>query len=374
MHPRGPRDVFQFLFGGDFMGDGFLANAIRRNGRNCVLLGLGGLAFIAVLFCAEARYLHNFFHGPFPISQATLLGIHDPGARSDSFVTIQTDKTADTGFEESSTDYFITTHHPILMAKIGDRILLVKVSKGYEGTRFSGELTGIPSDVQTQVLQILEQRYPTLKGQFLPLLLDATGYRFNGYFAISAGILFGLGFIWFAGRGVQWMGRPETHPIWTKLGKYGPAKLIGSQLDAEFRSEGGGETFGNAHLTTTWLLHSHACNIEIIRMEDVVWAYLQVVKHYHSGIPTGKSHFVKVFDREGTSATISTKKKTAPELLQTLQRRAPWAVFGFSADIEQLWKKRRAEFLSSVDQRRGKTQTTNGATKSANDKKDLVPV
>jgi hypothetical protein len=109
-------------------------------------------------------------------------------------------------------------------------------------------------------------------------------------------------------------------------------------------------------------------------MEDVVWAYLQVVKHYHSGIPTGKSHFVKVFDREGTSATISTKKKTAPELLQTLQRRVPWAVYGFSADIEQLWKKRRAEFLSSVDQRRGKTQTTNGAKTPVGNKKDLVPV
>jgi hypothetical protein len=374
MHPRGPRDVFQFLFGGDFMGDGFLANAIRRNGRNCVLLGLGGFAFVAVLFCAEARYLHNFFHGPFPMSQATLLATHEPGTLNDSFVTIQTDKTADTRFEESSTDYFITTHHPILMAKIGDRILLVKVSKDTKGPQFSGELTDIPSDVRAQVLQVLEQRYPTLKGQFLPLLLDATGYRFNGYFAIPAGILFGLGFIWFAGRGVRWMCRPETHPIWKMLAKYGPAKLIGSQVDAEFRSEGGGETFGNAHLTTTWLVHSHAYNMEIVRMADVVWAYLQVVKHYHSGIPTGKSHFVKVFDREGTTATISTKKKTAPELLQTLQRRVPWAVYGFSADIEQLWKKRRAEFCSSVDQRRGKTQTTSGVMTPAGDKKDLVPV
>jgi hypothetical protein len=356
------------------MGEGLLGNRIRRNGRNCVLLGLGGLLFVVVFFCAEARYLHNFFHGPFPMSQATLLSIQDPATRSDSFVTIQSDETADTGFEESSTDYFITTHHPILMAKIGDHLLLVKVSKDTEAAQFSGELAGISSDVQTQVLQVLEQKYPGMKGQFLPLMLDATGYRFTGYFAIPAGILFGLGFIWFAGRGMLWLRRPETHPVWQKLGKYGPAKQIGSQVDAEFRSEGAGETFGNAHLTTTWLVDSHAYNIEIIRMADVVWAYLQVVRHYHSGIPTGKSHYVKVFDREGASTIISAKKKTAPDLLQSLQQRVPWAAYGFSADLEQLWKKRRPEFLSSVHQRKGKTQVANAPAKPASDKKDLVRV
>jgi hypothetical protein len=356
------------------MGEDLLGNAIRRNGRNCVLLGLGGLLFVVVLFCAEARYLHNFFHGPFPISQATLFSIQDPGRRSDSFVTIQSDETAATGFEESSTDYFITTHHAILMAKVGDRLLLVKVSKDTGATQFSGELTAVSSDVQSQVLQVLEQKYPDMKGRFLPLLLDATGYRFSGYFAIPAGILFALGFVWFAGRGMRWLGSPETHPVWQKLGKYGPAKQLGSQVDAEFRSEGGGETFGNAHLMTTWLVHSHAYNIEIIRMSDVVWAYLQVVRHYHSGIPTGKSHYVKVFDRGGASAIISAKKKTAPVLLQSLQRRVPWAVYGFSADLEQLWKKRRQEFLSSVDQRKGKDQVANAAAKPVSGKKDLVRV
>jgi hypothetical protein len=356
------------------MGDGFLGTAIRRTGRNRVLLGLSGFLVVVVIFCFARPYLYNFFHGPFPTDQATLLSMQDPDTRRQSFLTIQGDETFQTGFEETSTDYFVTTHHPLLAMKVGDRLLLVKAASDTEATKFSGEITSIPSDVRTDVLQVLQRKYPDMKDQFLPLMLDATNYRLGGYVGIPVGILFGLGFIWFAGRGMQWCRKPETHPVWRKLGKYGPAQQVGSQLDVEIRSEGGGETFGSTHLTTNWLAHSSRYNIEVIRTADLVWAYQQVVKHYHSGIPTGKSFFVKVFDRDGALILISSKKSAAPELLQSLQRRAPWAVFGFSAELEKVWKTRRAEFLSTVEQRKGKPAAAPSAAKPAADKKELVRV
>jgi hypothetical protein len=356
------------------MSDGFLGTGIRRAGRNCVLFGLGGLLVVAVSFFFTGRYFYNFFHGPFPTDQATLLSIQDPDARRECFLTIQGDETFETGFEETSTDYFITSHHPLLAVKVGDRLLLVKADKDTEATQFSGELTSIPSDVKSQVLQVLQKKYPDMKDQFLPLMLDSTNYRLGGYAGLAMGALFGLGLLWVAGRGTQWYLKPETHPVWRKLGKYGPAQQVGFQFDAEMRSEGGGETFGGTHLTTNWLAHSSGFNIEVIRIAEVVWAYQQVVKHYHSGIPTGKSFFVKVFDRDGASLQISTKKDTAPALLQSLQRRAPWAAFGFSADLEKLWKTRRAEFLSGVDQRKGKNPAAPSAAKPAADKKELVRV
>jgi hypothetical protein len=339
-----------------------------------MLIGLGGLVIIALLFWAEGRYFHNFFHGPFSIDRATLLSVQNPDARREAFVTVQGDETLETGFEESDTDYFITTHHPILAVQAGDRLLLVKVSKDTAATQFSGELTSIPSDVQSQVLSVLQERHPELKGRFLPVMLDATSYRFNGYAGIVAGALLGLALVWCFWKGLKWSAKPETHPVWKKLGKYGSAQQLGSQLDAELRSEGGGETFGTAHLTTSWLVLFSAYNIEVMRMADVVWAYPHVVKHYHSGIPTGKSHFVKVFDREGATTMISVKKNVAPNLLQSIQRRVPWAIYGFSADLEQMWKKRRAEFLVAVDQQKKRTQTSPTETKSATDKKELVRV
>jgi len=353
------------------MEEGFLAKAIRRTGRNGMLLGLGGLLVIALIFYAEGRYFHNFFHGPFAIDQATLVSIQNPDARRDSFVTIQGDETLQTGFVESNTDYIITKHYPILVLKVGDRLLLVKASKDTDATRFSGELTGIPSDVRSDVLAVLQEKHPELRDHFLPLMLDATNYRVNGYIGIVAGSLFGLALLWCVGKGMMWTTRPETHSVWKKLSKYGPAQQVGAQLDAELRAEGGGETFGSAHLTTNWLVHSSAFSLEVMRTTDLVWAYLQVVKHYHSGIPTGKSHFVKVFDRDGASATISTKKKIAPDFLQAIQRRAPWAIYSFSPELERMWKKRRAEFVLAVDQKK-KSQGSPSEAKSATDKRELV--
>src|ERR1700730_15117430 len=253
------------------MGEGFLGKELRRVGRNCILAGLGGLVIISVFFWAEGRYFFNFFHGPFPIDRATLLSIQDPNARRESFVTIRGDETLETGFEESNTDYIITTHHPILALKAGDRLLLVKVSRDTDATQFSGDLTGIPSDLRSQVLSVLQERHPELKGRFLPVMLDATSYRLNGYIGIAAGTLFGLALVWSFWKGLQSRAKPETHPIWKKLGKYGSAQPVGAQLDAELRSEGGGETFSAAHLTTNWLVHSSAFNIEVMRIADVVW-------------------------------------------------------------------------------------------------------
>jgi len=354
------------------MGEGFLGKAIKRAGRNCILIGAGGLLIVALVFWAEGRYFYNFSHGPFPVDRAQLLSNQNPDSRRESFVTIQVDETFTTGFEESSTDYFITTHHPFLAARIGDRLLLVKASKDSDATQLSGEIMNVPRDVQNQVLALLQRKHPETNGKFLPVMLDATNYRLNGYLGIAAGLLFGLGSLWCLGKGLKWSASPEAHPVWKKLALCGPAERIGSQLDAELRSEGGGEIFGNAHVTTNWLVHSSALDVHVSRMADVVWAYPQVVKHYHSGIPTGKSHFVKVFDRRGALMTISVKKNVGPNLLLALQRRVPWAIYGFTADLEQMWKKRRSEFLQAVDQQKKAIQSPSAASKPAVDKKELV--
>ena len=353
------------------MGDGFLEKAVRRAGRNCILIGTGGLLIIALLFWAERGYFYNFSHGPFRMDRATLLSLRNPDGRRESFVTILGDETQETGFEESSTDYFITTHHPILALSVGDRLLLVKASKDTTATKFSGEVTSIPDDLQTKVIAALEKKNPEIKGLFLPVMLDATNYRLNGYLGIAAGAVFGLALLWCLWKGLNWSARPETHPVWQKLSRYGPAQQMGMQVDAELRSEGGGESFGPAHVTTNWLVYSSAYEVNVMRMADVAWAYPQVVKHYHSGIPTGKSHFVKVFDRPGALMTISVKKNVGPNLLLALQRRAPWAIYGFAADLERMWKKQRPEFLQAVDQKK-KAQSSPSAAKPAIDKKDLV--
>ncbi len=85
---------------------------------------------------------------------------------------------------------------------------------------------------------------------------------------------------------------------------------------------------------------------------DVVWAYPKVTKHYHNGIPTGKTYSAIIRDSKGQSLEISGKKDSVPKLLESLQRRMPWVLVGFSKELEALWLKEKPKFFQLMEQRR----------------------
>jgi hypothetical protein len=95
----------------------------------------------------------------------------------------------------------------------------------------------------------------------------------------------------------------------------------------------------------------------VMATRDIVWAYPKVTKHYHNGIPTGKTYSAIIRDSKGQSLEISGKKDSVPKLLGSLQRRMPRAVIGYSKELEALWQKEKPKFFQLVEQRREKLAT-----------------
>jgi hypothetical protein len=60
---------------------------------------------------------------------------------------------------------------------------------------------------------------------------------------------------------------------------------------------------------------------DAVATQDIVWAYPKVTKHYHNGIPTGKTYSAMVRDSKGQSMKVSGKKDSVPKLLESLERR-----------------------------------------------------
>src|SRR5256886_16658542 len=87
---------------------------------------------------------------------------------------------------------------------------------------------------------------------------------------------------------------------------------------------------------------------------DVVWAYAKVTKHYHNGIPTGKSYSAIIRDSKGQSLEISGKKDSVPKLLESLQRRMARVLIGFSKELEAVWLKEKLKFLQLIEHRRAR--------------------
>ena len=91
---------------------------------------------------------------------------------------------------------------------------------------------------------------------------------------------------------------------------------------------------------------------DAIATEDIVWAYPKVTKHYHNGIPTVKTYSAMVRDSKGQSMEVSGKKDSVPKLLESLERRMPWILVGYTKELEALWQKQKPPFFQLMERRR----------------------
>ncbi len=100
-------------------------------------------------------------------------------------------------------------------------------------------------------------------------------------------------------------------------------------------------------------MQSALFHFNVLRVEDLLWAYKKVTKHSINLIPTGKT-YQAVVQAYGGAAELPGSQKKVDELLQEFAKRAPWAIVGFSAEIQQLWTKQNRDFCAAVEERRQK--------------------
>ena len=338
------------------MWDDFISRQIRRTNRNLLLLGVFMLAIIGAMLGATWRDAYNFAFGPFPIQTSELTGIANPDAPKRYFLKVQGQELFATGMREVDASNHDKVQAEIVALAVGNRLLLVKAPAGKHELHYSGTLQAIPADVQNGVARGAEKNPSAMKGTvLLPFMLNATGFRtFDNWLAALGGILIGGIGLFLASIAVRRMMQPDSHPLWSKLARYGSLQDVRMRIDSELRSEGGGEKFGAMQITTNWLIHAAAYKTDVMASRDIVWAYPKVTKHYHSGIPTGKTYSAILRDSKGQSVEVSGKKDSVPKLLESVQRRMPWVLIGYNKELEALWLKEKQKFFQMIEQRRAK--------------------
>jgi hypothetical protein len=310
---------------------------------------------------AQRRYLYNFFAGPLEINNQALAETTLPGGQTRYFVRVRGEDASDTGVQEIEQETeggtvrreTVTANYVLL--SVGKRLLVVKASPSAKGPVFEGGLGELPADVRSQVVAPLLKEYPNAEQAFLPLMLDATGFRNDGYIALAICIPAVLLAAWLGRKVMLRKNAPETHPIVRMASQYGPLADISQQLDAELR--GGVEKFGKAKVTSTWVLLPKPFGLQMCRIPDLIWAYKKVTRHYHSFIPTGKTYEVIMYDRWGKPLQMQTKQKKVDAVLKLLAERAPWAVFGYSDELNKTLQTNWAGFVHAVDAKRSKAAT-----------------
>jgi hypothetical protein len=328
-----------------------VAQTIARASRGRLIRAIIGIALVAVTLIAGYRYLYNFALGPFPADVDAIAAAGEPGDLLRYYLTIEGDKTYDTGFYlEKTTDGIVTGRSNYYALAVGDRLLLIETPLDRLRTSFTGYLELPRSDVAQQVIADIEARDQSLKGVFLPMQLTDDDFKGPGYgLLIVIPLLLGW-MIWTLVSALVWAGDHTRHPIARDLGRFGDAGLAISSIDAELAADH--QFIGLLHLTPTWLIKRGDGVLQATRHEDIVWIY-KVVKTYRAyGLPVGKRYTAVICDRYGKKIEIwKRQEEPVNQMLAAAAQRAPWAIMGYTAETEKAWRRSRDSVVARVDQR-----------------------
>jgi hypothetical protein len=340
------------------MWNGFVGKQISRSNRNLLTSNLALMAIPVALGVLGMRYWTNFFAGPAQLSPAALAAIPSEN-HPRNYVSITGEKPFDTGYQEitETKRRGVTTNSRIsanfILLRVGDKVLPIKAKpEDKAATQFTGELRPIHEDFKNQVLNEIFTKYPEEKGVFFPYMLDQTNdYPTMGYFGLVLGLpCLGLA-AWNLQKLTRRWGKPENHPLVKQFANRGDLATVTAQIDAEM-SDPATQKIGKITITPNWFFRPQAYGLDSLPLENLVWFYQKVTTHRTNGVPTGKTYSTVLHDRDGRNFEFSATEKQVDQVMNILYDKAPWAISGYSDEIQAMWRKQRSEMVATVDERR----------------------
>ncbi len=230
------------------MDSNFITDIIRRSNRNQLIIWGLSLVLVLVAIGLSLNQYYNLLAGPFQVDKEYIEGIEDVNHLDKFYVTVNGDRTIDTGFYETSTTNGIQTGKSYYKALVvNDRLLLVKSGDSDDKNTYSGALTTIPSDEQRDVLDAITREVPDAKDAFLPFMMDANEFRNTGLAGMAAAAIALLVCLWLVLRTMARIVNYERHPIWRGLERFGEPAGVADQIATEVNSNA--ETVGKAKIT-----------------------------------------------------------------------------------------------------------------------------
>jgi hypothetical protein len=334
----------------------WVENEARRANRNLLLVNGGMLAVIILIVAANYRYCANFVLGAQSISAAELGVLTSPEQRWRNFVSVSGTKSVNTEYQdvvnhmEGGRVVSTEIKDEYVLLRVGEKILLVKAAPGKERLEYSGELVATTDRVREDLLRPLAAEDPDLARAVLPFTLNSADYRSNGYAMLMIGLPVLALAGWNLSKVVRRTSEMQTSPVWKNLAVYGNAEQLSQQIEAELQPAMI-RKYGKLQIGQQWMVRRKTFSTWASPIADLVWIYKKVTKHSVNFIPTGKTYSVVLVGRHRQRIEEQMKEKAVNEMLADLTARVPWALFGFTQDLEKAWQKDAAGVIAAVDLR-----------------------
>lgn len=181
----------------------------------------------------------------------------------------------------------------------------------------------------------------------------------DSFILIGIGVLFLLLSGWNCFKAMRRNTEIQTTPLWKQASIYGDVNQLASQIDQELQAQP--TKYKSLFLTRSWMIRKGFFNTWVSPIGDLAWTYKKVTKHYTNFIPTGKTYALIIVGRHRQRIEVQLSEKNTDQLMRDLAGRVPWAIFGYSKEIEAAWQKDPAGFVATVDSRYQKFKAESAA-------------
>lgn len=152
-----------------------------------------------------------------------------------------------------------------------------------------------------------------------------------------------------AWRASMWIRDPATHPAAACAASWGDPPAVSSQIEVELKDPPA-RTAG-IDATESYFIDRRWMRFKVHRWEDLAWAYVRTTRRSVNLIPVGSEHAAVLKFRTG-SGEFNASERVVKRVLLHAQTRAPWAIHGYSREVETRFRKDRASFFAEVARRR----------------------
>lgn len=312
-------------------------------------LSITGVLWILSL---QQTYLTNFFMGPYEVGQAELDQITDLSTAPRVFVHVTGTEAIETGIEEITvksragveTSRSVTAAYYVL--RMGEKLLVIKSSQG-QVTSIEGELKPLTAELNSNLFS--DEESSALRPNFYDFYVDDDSYRFPGYMELILLAVFLIYLVWKGVPAWRYTQDPTSHPIVARVKRWGDLITLTREIKLEYEKPiAKGKQL---KLCERYLFHDSFFKFDVHRYDDLVWSYYRIIQHRLNFIPLLKSYELVIHCVDGSVESRNAEKRVG-ELLLFLQGKAPWAIIGYSDELETAFTQNKDELIKAVVDRR----------------------
>jgi hypothetical protein len=325
------------------MWKGFTGNLIRRTNQHWLIWGLILLACVVLYFGYGWSYFSGFLSSPRATTTQQLTTASSPSDFSDPFVSVTSESTEPTGFQEIRREGGqASVQAAFVSAVIGGRRMLIRVapedvpSATVQGSTFSGQIKRV-NDLRNRIVG----NYAPPDGSLLPIYLDTYQYRASGYAALALAIPVLLVALWMLQRWLQVSADSSRHSLGRGLSAQGDLETLVPWIDSNMAAPHATFSRGStrADVSQHWLIVSTYMGGAAMQISSIVWVHRSLIKRrLFFAIPVGRRYLVNVYDQFGQRLAIQLSEAKAQELFEQLRRVTPNAIHGFNRRLFAMWR------------------------------------